>query len=67
MEVIIQPNAESGCVLGARIMARLIREKPDAVLGLATGRTPLLLYQELIRLHRINPAGPGRGDHRRRT
>ena len=52
MEVIIQPNAEAGCLLGAGIMARLIRDKPDAVLGLATGRTPLQLYQELIRLHR---------------
>jgi glucosamine-6-phosphate deaminase len=52
MEVIIQENAEAGCLLGARIIGRLIREKPDAVLGLATGRTPQRLYQELIRLHR---------------
>src|SRR6187455_1899381 len=52
MEVIIKENAEAGCVLGARIIARIVREKPDAVLGLATGRTPLRLYQELIRLHR---------------
>jgi glucosamine-6-phosphate deaminase len=51
MEVIIQPTADTGCALGARIIARMIREKPDAVLGLATGRTPLQLYQELIRLH----------------
>jgi len=33
-------------------MARIVREKPDAVLGLATGRTPLRLYNELIRMHR---------------
>jgi len=52
MEIIIQNNADAGCVLGARIIARVVREKPDAVLGLATGRTPLQLYQELIRLHR---------------
>ena len=52
MEVIIQNKAESGCLLGARIIARLVREKPEAVLGLATGRTPQRLYQELIRLHR---------------
>ena len=50
MEVLIQNNADAGCVLGARIIARLVREKPNAVLGLATGRTPLQLYQELIRL-----------------
>lgn len=52
MEVLIRDNAEVGCVLGARIIARVVREKPAAVLGLATGRTPLRLYQELIRLHR---------------
>jgi len=52
MEILIQENADAGCTLSARIIARLVREKPDAVLGLATGRTPLRLYQELIRLHR---------------
>jgi glucosamine-6-phosphate deaminase len=52
MEVLIRDNAETGCVLGANIIARVVREKPDAVLGLATGRTPLRLYQELIRQHR---------------
>lgn len=51
MEVLIQNNAEAGCLLGARIIARLVREMPDAVLGLATGRTPMQLYQELIRIH----------------
>ncbi len=53
MEVIIKDNAEAGCVLGAKIIAKLVREKPECVLGLATGRTPLQLYQELIRLHRM--------------
>ena len=52
MEVIIRDSAEAGCVLGAKILASVIREKPAAVIGLATGRTPLRLYQELIRLHR---------------
>ena len=52
MEVLIRENADAGCVLGAKIIARVVRDKPDAVLGLATGRTPLRLYQELIRLHR---------------
>jgi glucosamine-6-phosphate deaminase len=33
-------------------MAAIIREKPDAVLGLATGSTPVGIYNELIRLHR---------------
>ncbi len=52
MEVLIRDSAETGCVLGARIIANVVRDKPNAVLGLATGRTPLRLYQELIRLHR---------------
>ena len=52
MEVLIRDNADAGCILGAKIIARVVREKPDAVLGLATGRTPLRLYQELIRQHR---------------
>lgn len=52
MEIIIQPTANAGCALGARIIAQLVRETPNAVLGLATGRTPLQLYQELIRMHR---------------
>src|SRR4051812_36643490 len=52
MEVLIRDNAEVGCVLGAKIIASVVREKPNAVLGLATGRTPLRLYQELIRQHR---------------
>ena len=52
MEVLIRENPETGCLLAAKIIARVVREKPDAVLGLATGRTPLQLYQELIRMHR---------------
>ncbi len=51
MEIIIQPDPESASRLAARVIARLVRAKPDAVLGLATGSTPLLLYRELIRLH----------------
>ena len=52
MEIIIQPTPEDASLLAARHIARLVREKPDAVLGLATGSTPLPLYRELIRLHR---------------
>ncbi len=48
MEIIIQPTAEAATNVAARIIARMLREKPDAVLGLATGSTPLLLYRELI-------------------
>lgn len=52
MEIIIKENAEAASVAAARLVARLVREKPNAVLGLATGSTPLKLYHELIRIHR---------------
>lgn len=51
MEVIICPTAAEAASTGASILARLLREKPDATLGLATGNTPLALYAELIRRH----------------
>ena len=51
MEVIIKKSAEEGCLLGAKIIAKEVRKNPTCVLGLATGRTPLRLYEELIRLH----------------
>jgi len=52
MEIIIQPDAEAASRLAARFIAKLIREKSRAVLGFATGQTPLPLYRELCRLHR---------------
>ncbi len=51
MEVIIQPDPETSSRLAGHIVARLIRQKPHAVLGLATGATPMLLYGELVRMH----------------
>ena len=48
MEIIIQPTPEVATEVAARAVARLFQEKPDAVLGLATGSTPLLLYRALI-------------------
>ncbi len=36
----------------AREIAELVREKPDLVLGLPTGKTPVGVYRELVRLHR---------------
>ncbi len=52
MEIIIQPTPEAGSIIAAQIIAKLIRTKPDCVLGLATGSTPLGTYRELIRMHR---------------
>jgi glucosamine-6-phosphate deaminase len=48
MEIIIQPDAESAAEMAARIFAELIHSKPKAVLGLATGSTPLPLYRKLV-------------------
>ena len=51
MEIIIQLTHEAASLAAARIIARLVRDKPNAVLGLATGGTPMFLYRELMRLH----------------
>jgi len=52
MEIIIQKTAEEGSAVGGRIVANLIKSKPEAVLGLATGSTPLKLYREMIKWHK---------------
>lgn len=53
MEVIIRETAEEACLLGARVIARLVQEiEGRAVLGLATGSSPVPLYRELVRMHR---------------
>jgi glucosamine-6-phosphate deaminase len=52
MLVIIKENYQQMSVEAARQVASIIRKKPDCVIGLATGSTPLGLYKELIRLHK---------------
>ncbi len=52
MEIRIKPTYHEMCVVAAREVARVLNTKPDAVLGMATGSTPLGLYQELVRMHR---------------
>jgi glucosamine-6-phosphate deaminase len=51
MEVIISSSAGEASAEAARIAAALIRAKPRAVLGLATGSTPLPFYGELAAMH----------------
>jgi len=48
MEIIIQPTEADSVDIAARIIARLLHNKPNAVLGLATGSTPMRLYRALI-------------------
>jgi glucosamine-6-phosphate deaminase len=50
-EVVILPSAEDAGRLGAEIVAGLVATKPDAVLGLATGSTPLPLWRALAEQH----------------
>lgn len=51
MRVIIESSVEAASRRAANFVADLVRKKPNCVLGLATGSTPLATYRELIRLH----------------
>lgn len=52
MEVIVKPSYEEMSRAAAQEVVTLLNAKPDAVIGMATGSTPLGMYQELVRLHR---------------
>jgi len=52
MEMVIFQNYDQLSRVAAAIVAATIQNKPDSVLGLPTGSTPLGIYKELIRLHR---------------
>ena len=51
MEIIVKDSVEEMSRTAARVVARTLNSKPNAVLGLATGSTPLGLYKELVRMH----------------
>ncbi|MFT0762610.1 glucosamine-6-phosphate deaminase [Scrofimicrobium sp. R131] len=50
MQVAVLGSEEEIGAVAAQRVARVLRRKPNAVIGLATGSSPLPLYQELIRL-----------------
>ncbi|MBX3088267.1 MAG: glucosamine-6-phosphate deaminase [Cryobacterium sp.] len=50
-EVVIVKDSIEGGSVAAGLIARLVRRKPDAVLGLATGSTPLSTWQALAKLN----------------
>lgn len=52
MEVIVKNSYEEISRLAAELIAKVVRAKPNAVLGLATGTTPIGTYKELIRMHK---------------
>ena len=52
MEIIIKAGYDQMSAEAAVRIADLVYHQPNAVLGLATGSTPVGLYKELIRMHR---------------
>jgi len=51
MEVLIFPDTQSLASKSADLVESQIKTFPDSVIGLATGSTPLGLYEELIKRH----------------
>lgn len=49
MKIIIAKDACEAAVLAADVIEKTVREKPDCVLGLATGSSPVAMYKELSR------------------
>ena len=52
MQIIVKDSYEEMSAAAARAVAQTLNTKPNAVLGLATGSTPLALYKELVRMHK---------------
>lgn len=52
MEVVIHPTVEALAALAADAVEQAVVRRPDLVLGLATGSSPLAVYDEMIRRHR---------------
>lgn len=53
MRVIIEENYESMSKRAASLISAQILLKPNSVLGLATGSTPLRMYKELINMYKV--------------
>lgn len=54
MEIVILPDSPAIGALAADSIELLLRDNPRAVLGLATGSSPLPIYDELARRHEAN-------------
>jgi glucosamine-6-phosphate deaminase len=52
VEVVICKTYEELSKQAAQVVANVLNTKPNAVLGMATGSSPLGLYQELVRMYR---------------
>lgn len=51
MQIVIYPSARGAAQAVAGFLAERIAGQPKLVLGLPTGRTPVPMYRELVRLH----------------
>ena len=56
MNVIVLPDAASIGQSAGALICDLVRQKPDAVLGLATGSSPVPTYRKMIAAHRAGEA-----------
>ena len=54
MKVIVVKDYEEMSAKAFEVMADVVKNKPDAVLGLATGSTPIGLYKNMIKDHKEN-------------
>ena len=61
MEVVIAPEPAAIGALAADAVVALLARKPTAVLGLATGSSPLVVYAELIRRYQTRVVSFARG------
>ena len=52
MEVVVLKTYEEMSKAAAAVIAKVLNSKPNAVLGMATGSTPLGVYKELVRMHK---------------
>src|SRR5215218_1901045 len=52
MLVITHLDRDKASAQAAKIVAQQVRRKPNLVLGLATGNSPVAMYAELIRMNR---------------
>ncbi|MBR2385376.1 MAG: glucosamine-6-phosphate deaminase [Clostridia bacterium] len=54
MKVIVVKDYEEMSLKAFEVMADVVKNKPNAVLGLATGSTPIGLYKNMIKDHKEN-------------
>lgn len=54
MKVIVTENYDEMSKQAAKIMIEVVKSNPKAIIGLATGSTPLGLYAEMIKDHKEN-------------